>query len=371
MLIQNVKLFLSALALSCKVADQKSSMPALATVRLQNTAGVCRVVSTDLYVTLISTVPVAEDTGTDCAVNAKGLATAVKKLGSDTGIDLAMDAGKLVIRSGARKLALSTFPVADLPAEPSPTSRGIDLDKPAFTRALSYVESMASQDETRQHLSVVHTELDGATVKLVSTDGHRLALTSVTGTGGGTDGTVELPAPAARVILDVCKASNGAAPVCRLGFFGDLSTFTCGPHTVIAKNQDTRFPPYERVIPGYHDLVVRTDAGAVYEAMDLAKAMAEKGSNYGAAISFRPEAMVIGTEAVDTGTTSEEVPVSYDKGEESDRDLKVGFNADYFLDALKGRTGAITLGLGRDLDPCVVRFDADPDTFCVIMPLRL
>lgn len=385
MIIRNVKLFLSALALSCKVADPKSSMHALSQVRLQNDPGVCRLVSTDLETTLISTVPTDTDTGTDCAVNAKALATMIKKLGADGPIDLEVNGAKLVIRSGKRNLGLATFPVADLPVPPVPTSRGIDFDKPAFARSLAYVESMASQDDTRPHLCVVRAEFDRDSVKLVSTDGHRLAVSSVAGRGGtdGNVGHVEILSHGASVVLDVCKATNGAAPVCRFGYLDNLSTFTCGPHTLVLKNGDRSFPPYERVIPGYHDALAQVDAEALYDALDLAKAMTQ-GPNFSVVLRLT-SVLSVATAEPDTGSTSEDVAVTvlkdnrqFSPAGEDERghatpaeDGSMGYNAAYLLDALKGRSGSITLGVGLSMDPMVVRYDDDPDTFCVIMPQRL
>lgn len=369
MIIRNVKAFLSAIALACRVADSKATMPALSQVRLQASEGVCKVVSTDLDTTLISEVSVDTETPTDTAVNAKALVTVLKKLDSAVPIEVGVESDKLLLRSGPRQLRLDTFPVTDLPVTPAPTSRGIYMDKPTLARSLGFVESMASTEDYMPHLCVVHLEYNDATMRMVSTDGHRLAVASVTGTRGGTeDGTVELPARAARIMLEVCKASNGAAPDCRLGYHDTRSTFTCGPHTVIAKNADTTFPPYEHVIPRFHDFVVRTDAAALYAAMDLVRSMAEKG-NYGAEVGFKPGFMVLSAMYPEMGQISEEVIVSYDTGKE-DLAFKTGFNTNYFLDALKNRTGAITVGLGREMDPGVVRFVDDPDTFCLIMPMR-
>jgi DNA polymerase-3 subunit beta len=370
MILANVKAFLSALMLAAKVAPAKSTMPALSQVRITAAPeiGICRVVTTDLRNSLRSAVPCADDGALDVAVNAKAILSLVKKLDSDP-ISLAVVDGKLSIQSGKRKLSIQTFPVADLPTVPTPAPTGITFDKPSFAKGFGFVESSASQDETRPHLAVVRVEYQGSSVKLVATDGHRLHVTTINGTGeADTGASPSVPAAGAGLILDLCKVSNGTAPTVTLGHAADYTTFTAGPHVLVTQDQESRFPPYDRVMPHAFDVSLSCDVEALRGALDLCKSIAEDRNN-GMKVALMERGLVISAENAETGTVSEEIATSY--LHHGGRETKIGFNAGYILDAIKGRSGAVTLKFGDELDPMAVEYNDDTESMAVVMPLRL
>jgi DNA polymerase-3 subunit beta len=369
MILANVKAFLSALMLAAKVAPSKTSVLALSQVRITAAPeiGICRVVTTDLRNSLRSAVPCVDDGALDVAVNAKALLSIVKKLDSDP-ITLDVADGKLSIQSGKRKLSIQTFPVADLPEVPRPAPTGITFDKPSFAKGFSFVESSASQDETRQHLTVVRVEYQGPEVKLVATDGHRLHVTTMRGTGDSGGTTSHVPTQAAGLILDLCKVSNGTAPTVTLGYEDRFTTFTAGPHVLVCQDQDSSFPPYDRVMPHTFDVSLSCEVDALRGALDLCKSIAEDRNN-GTKVALMERGLVISADNAETGTVSEEIATVY--LHHGGRETKIGFNAGYILDAIKGRTGTVTLKFGDELDPMAVEYHDDTESMAVIMPLRL
>lgn len=367
--VENVKAFLAALALACKVTARASkSLPALATVRL-TADGKGNVVTsaTDLETWQLSRVPAEGEL--DVAVNAKALATVLKKLGKDP-FTLAKGE-KLEIRSGKRKLALDLFDVANLPETPAPDTKAVEFDKAKLYRDMAFVAASVSKDEYRRNLAAIHFECNGNIALMVTTDGHRLSKVMLAADAGRLTKDFNVPSNVATSMLETMKTANGSAPSVLLGCGDGYVAMVCGPHYVMGKVNDERFPPYDRVIPSYHEIEIQLDAADLRGAMDLSKAVNSRSYNE-TMVTFAPDGITVRAEGSDTGEVSETVAATYPEGFDESKVYPIGFNASYILDALKDRDGEITLRFTDALGPMSITGGSEnPTAYSLVMPLRI
>lgn len=130
--------------------------------------------------------------------------------------------------------------------------------------ALLAVKRTISKDETRPHLSVALLELGAnkgaigaGTLRMCSTDGHRLALYCVTGANADHDNswegdiTTHLSGDDVAAALRAIPKKYAATTVCDLTVAGSVATLKIGSTTLTLRGLDgsTKFPPYLQVVP--------------------------------------------------------------------------------------------------------------------------
>ena len=130
------------------------------------------------------------------------------------------------------------------PAVPAATF--MEIDGRAFDELLGATLYAACHDETRWHLCGVLLESDGATMTMVATDGHRLAVGGARAIRGPRSGAgVIVPRPAAAAARRLLERGG----TCRIAFTPTWFWLEAGGASLAAKLVDRTFPPYKLVIP--------------------------------------------------------------------------------------------------------------------------
>ncbi|HUW14867.1 MAG TPA: DNA polymerase III subunit beta [Anaerolineae bacterium] len=305
--------------------------------------------------------------------------TEVEVEGADNGVTVKW--GKRKVRVGAPgSESLDPIPVFELPPKWQ-----IQIWGHYLARLLSRVNVTVSSDATREHLSGVALLPGPDGLGAVSTDGHRLHKASESATCDDGDGRAVwalLPGFAGRLLEHVTtrlvKAkwdSTGGAVLVGLddGWLTvKIAIQDDSEVTYRVRVIDSRFPPYEKVIPYGHSTMVRMDLVRFVEAVKLAGDLSP-GTNSGIKLGVNGNGLAVLVDDSETGVDLEE----HVEGEVTG-DIPVdhyGFNAGYLLDALR-RMGSseVTAKLCDSLDPLVLEVvDGEPGErfLAVVMPLRL
>jgi DNA polymerase-3 subunit beta len=225
-----------------------------------------------------------------------------------------------------------------------------------------------SPDEARYNLSGVYVESNApGAVRMVATDGHRLAMierevpgfTMATGAIIPRKGLTEL-----RKILDV----SGDAEV-RLSLEGQLAYLKRGATEVSMRLVEGEFPDYRGVIPkqSKYKIVVKRDL--LFAAIKRA-AIFSSERYHGVKFALSAGTLTVSSTSPETGEASESLDVDF-KSEE----FAIGFNASYVQQALgvipQGNDSTVELGLSDDVSPGVIRTETDQQYTYVVMPMRL
>lgn len=366
------KTLLTLLADVGRAADTKSTMPQLGCVLLTVKGDTVTACATDLYRSLTGSAPA--DAGSSdgaAAIPAKELLERVKTL-PDGPITLSLEGDRVVLRGAtkARKHILSALPAGDFPPMPSPdeTAPRLELRAGVLAGLIEQVVDAVSTDETRAHLNSALFEWEGETVRMVSTDGHRLHKAEAKVEGNAGSRTLLIPL---RALVELRKLCDTSAKVV-LSQVESTAFFETPGLTFSTKTVDAQFPPYAQVIPKTSKHETSVSAAALSESIRavLVSASAKTG---GLKFEFSGDAIKITAQSGD-GTaceSSDEVPLDT---EWSGKPLAIGFNGKYLLDVTKaaiaslGPDAVMRLGLTGDLEPMLTTVG---ETVCVTMPLRI
>jgi DNA polymerase III subunit beta len=366
------------------VAERKSTMPVLSNVLLAvDGPNALRVAATDLYLALFGKITGEVHKGGSVAVPAKDLFERVKMM-PDGPIHIAtQDNATTTLKAtgSARRYTLRGMPGDDFPPLPTPAegSPTLALEVDVLKQLIDKTHFSISTDETRAHLNSALFEWDGDTVRMVTTDGHRLSKMEVKVAGRQASATMLIPLKAIQELRRLCDemlASPQAGPegkdgkpVLQITQSGSSAFFQGGGMTFSVKLVDAQFPPYAQVIPKQSDKQVKAPRAAFADAL-RAVAIAASERTGGVKIGIANGTMRITSESPDSGDGFDEVVVDYEGAP-----ITIGFNAKYFLDVLGALDDEyVILGLSGELDPAVLRpgdTSADKQFLAVVMPMRI
>lgn len=369
--------FLRSIARTHSVADRKSSMPILSNILLSTEAPkTLRFAATDLYLSMTSSAPADVKSGGTIAVAARTLFDIVKNLPEGEVSVSVVGNHAVEIRSGKVRFKIPGMPGQDFPSLPSPGSAEfVTLDADEVGRLCALTHYAMSGDETRPHLAGALFEGDGKSVRMVTTDGHRLSKAEYKRGEGKKllnfsmlvpgKGIVEL-----RKLIDEAKQSREKGddkPVSiEVATAGGSAFFRRDDVVLSVKLVDEQFPPYSKVIPNAQHRKVSLCRETLIDSL---RRIALVASDKSGAVRFNiePGTLRITSENPDVGEGSEELSVDY-----AGEPIEIGFNAKYVLDVLSALLdNEVRLELGGQLDPGVIKPEGATDFVGVIMPMRI
>jgi DNA polymerase III subunit beta len=380
---------LRGLARTHAVADRKSSMPILSNVLLSvGDEGLLRFAATDLYLAVSASAEAEIRHPGTVALSARTLFDIVKNL-PEGEVKLGTDKQNAVqLRSGKIKFRIPGMPGEDFPSLPSPGESGFaELDANVIAQLIALTQYSMSSDDTRPHLAGTLFECDGRTVRMVTTDGHRLSKAEA---ACETESTFSILVPQKGVselkrLLEDVKSERRPTTVEKSGERVERSKLageeraTVGVATVggsvffrghdvqlSVKLADEQFPPYSKVIPQSHSRRVVASRDLLVDSLKRISLVASDKSG-GIRLMLEPGKLEIVSENPDVGEGSEELDVDF-AGDK----VAIGFNARYLLEALMALPDdEVALELGGELDPAVIKPVGENRFVGVIMPMRI
>ena len=369
--------FLRSLARTHSVADRKSSMPILSNILLSTDGPkTLRLSATDLYLSVTSTANAEIKNGGTIALAARTLFEIVKSLPEGEVSLQVVGNHAAEIRSGKVRFKIPGMPGADFPALPSPGSAEFAaLDVEELGRLISLTHYSMSSDETRPHLACALFEGDGKTVRMVTTDGHRLSKAEykLGDSKKLLNFTMLVPSKGVgelRRLIDEARAdkqkTDDTPSVVEVANSGGSAFFRRDDALLSVKLVDEQFPPYSKVIPSSPSRRIGVSRLLLTEALRRISLVASDKSG-AVRFSAEPGVLRITSENPDVGEGAEELDVDF-----AGEPVEIGFNARYVLDVLGALVeDDVKLELGGQLDPGVVRPVGPTDFVGVIMPMRI
>jgi DNA polymerase-3 subunit beta len=252
----------------------------------------------------------------------------------------------------------------EFPAIPAMTTDGgITIGSSLFRDMLRKTLFAVSSDQTRYALTGVLVQVQASEVRMVATDGHRLALVKAPRPGGA--GTLDALVPK-KAMGEAAKIMREEGKDVRLWLSDNQLILQQEASTLLARLIDGQFPNYDQVIPGANPRLITLEKAALDGALRRTSAiMGERTTP--TEFQFRPGRALLSCINIDLGEAHEELEVSYE-GEE----LRVGFNARYILDFLAAvDEEQVTVQIADPLSPALFRAAGNEGYGCVIMPMRI
>jgi DNA polymerase-3 subunit beta len=343
----------------------KTTLPVLSNVLVEATKQGLRLSGTDLDIAVSTTVAADVDAEGAATLPAKKLSDIVRELPS---------APIRVTTAGEQRVSLecgrTKFKLLGLPREEFPSFPPVKFDKawkaPAelVHKLVAHVAFAASTEESRPILNGVLWELRPDRMRMVATNGHRLAKMDVPASGGSTADLIVPPkaleqvrklfAPEAEV--EIAKSEN------HIGF-------RAGGTLVYSRLIEGPYPNYEQVIPRENDKSATVDKAALTAALRRMSVVASD-QTHRIRMALSGGAAKFSVQTPDLGEAQDELALTYE-GEP----LEIGFNAQYLLEVMKYMpTDEVRLTFkaperAATVEP--VGWDDPSSYLCLVMPLRL
>jgi DNA polymerase-3 subunit beta len=365
--------FLQGLGRIQSIVEKRNSMPILANTLIEapKTGKEAQVQfsATDLEVGIRSQHVANITKAGGLTVSAKKLFEIVREL-PDEQVELEATANSyLEIRCNR-----SRFTLAGTAAEEYPTLPEFSPEKtvPVSAAVLSsMIESTmyaASVDETRYNLNGVYLEVlgDSGEIRLVATDGHRLACIDreIEGDASALASGVIIPRKGLGELKRLVDEPD--AEEIELAFANNSGLASKGGVTLVMRLIEGEFPNYNQVIPKdlSRHLIMPTDL--FMQALRRVSLLSSERSR-AIKLELSDGQLVISSSNPDLGDAREELDVDY--GGDS---LTIGFNARYLLDAINAISSKeIRFSFQDDLSPARVSPPDDEKTLGVVMPMRI
>jgi DNA polymerase III subunit beta len=346
------------------VVERRQTMPVLANVLLGVRDGQLSITATDLEVELVAATEVAVLQAGDVTVPGRKFLEILRALPEKASVSLGLEGEKIVIKAARSRFSLATLPAAEFPViDDINSQQTVKIPRKELLRLLEKTHFSMAQQDVRYYLNGMLLEIDALSLRAVATDGHRLGLCETT-----------LSAKA-KTSQQVIVPRKGVLELQRvLTNEGDAEIAICTNHIraqigdvrFTSKLIDGRFPEYSRVIPAAATHPIRADRDVLKQALQRTAILSNEKYR-GIRITVKQNMLTVQAHNPEQEEAEEEIEVNYEG-----KDLEVGFNVNYLLDALSAIDGQeVELGLTDSNSSCLIRSPGDTSARYVVMPMRL
>src|SRR5437588_260722 len=243
----------------------KTTLPVLANVLVEASkqSGGLRLSGTDLDIAVSTTVPAEVDADGAVTLPAKKLVDIARELPSGPVRVTAAGEARVSIESGRSK-----FKLLGLPREEYPSFPAVKFEKAwkaaagVVHKLVGHVAFAASTEESRPILNGGRWELRPDRMRMVATNGHRLAKMDVPATGGSTADLIVPP----KALEQIRRLYPGDAEI-ELAKSDNHIGFRAGGTLVFSRLIEGPYPNYEQVIPRENDKQATIDKLAMAAAL--------------------------------------------------------------------------------------------------------
>jgi DNA polymerase-3 subunit beta len=356
------------------VVEKRNTMPILSNVLLEARQEGAEIVATDLEIGMRGLYKAAVLETGGVTISARKLFEIIKELPSG---DIELTTGEnnwTTIQTGKSQFKIVGLPSADYPALPAIEREGLTpLSGDGLLELIRKTLFAAGDNDARYILNgllvtLINTEKK-TTLRLVGTDGHRLAVAEHEMSQAGGKGVPQeikaiIPKKAAQEMRRLLEEGGDGEPL--IGFAKNLMIFRKSGLLLTSRLMEGNYPNYQQVIPkegGKKIIVNRIELESALRRVSVLsrdKASAVK-------VSFAPGKMTLFSSSPDYGEATEELPARYE-GEA----LSSGFNARYLLDVFGVMDGeSVSLQIETPLSPCLIQESESPGFKCVVMPIKI
>lgn len=355
---------LSAVAASIPA---KTTLPVLSNILVEATEKGIRLSGTDLDIAVSTDVAADVETAGAITIPAKKLAEIARELPPSPVKIAAAGEQRITLDCGRSHFKILGLPRDEFPSFPAVRfGEGWRIRSGDLQKLIGHTAFAVSTEESRPILNGVLWELKPNTMRMVATNGHRLAKMELPVASGGTPATDLIVPPKAleqvRRLFPADEELEIARGDSHLGF---RSPFTA----VYTRLIEGPYPNYDQVIPKDNDRVAVADKVALTSALKRMSVIASD-QTHRIRLSFNSGMLRFSVQTPDLGEATDELAIRFNGDP-----LDIGFNASYLLEILRYiPTDEVKLTFKAPERAATVEPEGwnDPANYlCLVMPLRL
>ena len=357
-----------SLNLVAGVVERRQTLPILANVLIVLEEDSLSLTGTDLEVELVGRVQLATagESG-EVTVPARKLLDICKSLPEGSDVDFTVKENKVTVKSGRSRFTLSTLPAREFPnVEDSIGTHQFTLKQAQLKRLIDRTGFAMAQQDVRYYLNGMLWELDNEQLRVVATDGHRLAMCTLKeGVEIKGEGSVQVILPRKGVLELARLLMDDDADIALIIGSNHIRAKT-SDFTFTSKLVDGKFPDYQRVLPRSPDNILMGSRQELRQAFTRTAILSNEKYR-GVRLKLTTNTLDIVANNPEQEEAEETVSVDY-----SGVALEIGFNVSYLLDVLGVLSGEqIKLSLADPNSSALLEESDAGDSLYVVMPMRL
>jgi len=347
------------------VVERRQTLPILGNVLLKAAGNQLSITATDLEIEMISQVAIENNTTGETTLPARKFVDICKALPNDALLTIKINAEKATIKSGKSRFVLSTLPSTEFPNIDSFESLfKFEMPQLQLKKLIDQTHFAMAQQDVRYYLNGLLFEFSENLIRVVATDGHRLALCDqkiVTGISELQQ--VIIPRKA---VMELSRLLDNTDELVKIELGSNHIRLSTSELSFITKLIDGRFPDYQRVVPQGGDKIVIANRTSIHQALSRASILSNEKYR-SVRFTLSSGSLQVMANNPEQEEAEEEITVDYDGPS-----LEIGFNASYVLEALNALNDEnVQLELTDQNSCCLIRSPESEESRYVVMPMRL
>jgi DNA polymerase-3 subunit beta len=357
---------LEAIQVCQRAISGKGMLPILSGILFKSDKNVLHLSSTDLEISIRTTVEIEAKEGGALVVPARLISDILNSLDNPmVELKLIKDKNQLEIQSGESRFNVSVYFEEDFPKIPEAAEMpACAINNVEFLRAAREVVKAASKDESKPVLTGVLVEITSDSLRMVATDSYRLAVCETKIEGGpANEIKIIVPARSLRELNRVVAGKESGKVA--ISLTENQVVFRSDNVDMISRLIDGDFPNYKQIIPEGYEKVIKLNKNNAIGSIKRAAIMAQNNSPIKMTASNKQVVLAANTQ--DVGEAVEKMEADY-----SGDEIKIAFNPEYLLDGITSiESEDVALEITDPLKPAMIKPVGDSGFQYLIMPVRL
>ena len=357
---------LTPLQIIAGVVEKKQTMPVLANILLVADENGLSLTGTNMEVELVSRIENVEiEEPGRITVPAKKLSDICRALDDQCRIQLVLKENRLHLSSGRSQFTLSTLPAEHYPnIEEDAAGLELSVSQGELKNILDATAFAMAQQDVRYYLNGMLFEVAPDFLRVVATDGHRLAMA-----------TIKMPTSVSEIrqvivprkgVQELTRLLSDTEAPCVLKIGDSHIRASVNNFVYTSKLIEGKFPDYQRVIPRGGNMVMMADRQELRGTL-LRAAILSHENVRGVRLQFDHNQLKVFANNPEHEEAEDSLMVEYQA-----EPLQIGYNVRYQTDVLAAIDSAtVKMTLANPNSSALIESTESDTALYVVMPMRL
>lgn len=359
------EVFLLPLQQIVNVIEKRQTMPILSNVFLKINSGILTITGSDLEIQLIAELSIDKTEDSQITVPARKILDIIRLLPPESKIDIQLDNEKLKITSGRSRFSLTTLDAVNYPSFDEKNLHTTML-LPIFQlkKALNKTLFCMANQDVRYYLNGILVTVTNQQLKLVASDGHRLALFNEPLTETN-DIETSFIIPR-KGVIELCRLLSDSEQLLSLQLSTSNVRLDFEQLSFSIKLIDAKYPDFSKVFQQDFKSVIPVNRKYFKDALTRVSILSNEKFK-GVSLNFSDSNLKIAAYNPDHEEAEENLTIDF-----SGEPFVIAFNSQYLLEAVSNlESDVIHLSLSSNMSACVIEDPNDLSYQYIVMPMRL
>jgi len=350
-----------------KAIPSRPALPILSSVLITAQESVFSIVATDLYFGIKASLPAAIEDAGKVVVPGKELKEIIQSLPPGE-LDLSSKKNLLQISSQRTKSSIQCQVGEEYPQFPEAEGGKFSLPTQVLNVLSEKVLKSVSTDQTRPILTGVMMDFSNKGLRVVGTDGFRLAIADFSEIQVSNPNTLIIPGKVIDEVRRIAIQKNKESVDFYFSEENKQVFFSFEDVEIFSRLIDGEFPPYQKIIPQDFENKIEVQAADLHEQIKRALIFAKDSSGIIQIHYDDPSGLIIKAESPSIGSFEGLIDSAKVEGQQG----VIAFNARYLIDFLQPLSEeVISISLSGALKPAKFKVSSAPNFQYIVMPFRV